>query len=158
MTLSCQTLQVCCFSILKDERKGKKASTAGNFDDAHVVPQLLSTWLGFRSCTFLETFFIQSSTHLHRVSHTVRESFRLSLSDAIPDEKTKSYIQKNRIKYSPCHEGSSSVQLLASVSKAHHEHAYQSSLFEGWGRLFCEHFRWPVPAALQELQKLQQVY
>lgn len=92
MALFCQTLQVCCFSIFKDERKEKKALTAGNFDDARLVPQLLSTWLGFRSCTFSETFFIQSSTHLHRVSRTVRESFRLSLSDAIPDEKTKSYV------------------------------------------------------------------
>lgn len=57
MSLSCQTLEVHCFSILKDERKEKKATTAVNFDDAHLVPQRLSTWLGFRSCTFLEEFF-----------------------------------------------------------------------------------------------------
>lgn len=68
MSLSCLTLEVCCFSVLKDERKEKQATTAVNSDDARLVPQLLSTGLGFRSCTFLEHFFIQRSTHLHRIS------------------------------------------------------------------------------------------
>lgn len=45
------------------------------------------------------------------------------------------------MKHSPYCGGSSSVQLLASVSKALHEHTYQSSLSQGWGGLFCEHFR-----------------
>ena len=104
-------------------------------------------------------FFSYREAHICIEFHaTVRESFRLSLSDVIPDEKTKQYIKKNLIKYSPCREGSSSIQLLASVSKARHEHAYQGSLFEDWGRLFSMHLRWPVPAVLQELQKLQQVY
>lgn len=90
MSLSCQTLEVCCFSILKDERKEKKATTAVNFDEARLVPQLLSTWLGFRSCTFLENFFSYREAHICIEFHTtVRESFRLSLSDVIPDEKTK---------------------------------------------------------------------
>lgn len=45
------------------------------------------------------------------------------------------------MKHSSCRGGSSSVQLLASISKALHEHIYQRSLSEGWGGLFCEHFR-----------------
>jgi len=90
MSLSCQTLEVCCFSILKDERRKKQATTAANFADAHLIPQLLSAWLGFRSCTFLEIFFSYREAHICIEFHaTVRESFRLSLSDVIPDEKTK---------------------------------------------------------------------
>lgn len=66
-SLSCQTLEVCCFSILKDERKGKKAPAAVNFDDARLVPQLLSTWLGLEAAHFYRRFSYRVS-HLHRVS------------------------------------------------------------------------------------------
>lgn len=54
LSLSYQAHEVCCFRILKDERKAKKATSPVNFDDAHLVAQLLSAWLGFRKCTFLE--------------------------------------------------------------------------------------------------------
>lgn len=52
LSLSYQTHEVCCFRILKDERNGKKATSTVNFDDAHLVAQLLSPGLALETAHF----------------------------------------------------------------------------------------------------------
>lgn len=67
MSLSCQTLEVCCFSILKDERKGKKAPLLRTLMMHAWYPSFSQLGLALEAAHFYRRFSYGVS-HLHRVS------------------------------------------------------------------------------------------